>query len=340
MGEPGLSPPVLVAGAGSWGTALALVLARNGRRVYLWSHSALQVADLQKARCNRRYLPAHPFPAHLLPVADLGATLAFAPDLVLAVPCQGIRPCLAIVVRSPARPQVRICWATKGIEADTGLLIHEVVAEILGECPTAVLSGPSFAGEVALGLPTAVTLASTAPAWGAALSGYFHSDTFRVYRCDDVVGVEVGGAVKNVLAIAAGLADGLGLGANSRAALITRGLAEITRLGTVMGGQLPTFMGLSGLGDLVLTCTDDQSRNRRFGKFLGQGLSLAQAREAVGQVVEGERTAFAVERLAAKLSVEIPICLQVARILRQETTPPEALHALLTRDPTVEAVLR
>jgi glycerol-3-phosphate dehydrogenase (NAD(P)+) len=327
---------VLVAGAGSWGTALALHLASAGQKVLLWGHRPEEMERLARERVNTRYLPDHPFPPSLLPIGDLHEALGHTQDLLLAVPCRGIRPLLQAARTHPAAPRLRVCWAAKGIEEGTDLLLHEVVTEVLGPCPQAALSGPSFASEVARGLPTAVTLASLDPAFTAALLRRFHHGAFRVYASDDLIGVEMGGALKNCLAIAAGVADGLHLGANCRAALITRGLVEITRLGIALGGRLPTFMGLSGLGDLVLTCTDDQSRNRRFGKLLGQGLPPAAAEAEIRQVVEGARTAHAAARLAARHGVEIPIIAQIARLLRDETTPRAALQALLARDPTVE----
>lgn len=253
--------PVLVLGAGSWGTALALVLARRGSRVQLWDCDAAHVGALLRERANNRHLPGVEFPAAIEPITELQAA-AQVRDVVLAVPCEGMRGALA-ELRSLPRLERRLCIASKGLEPGSCALNHEIVQQELGAVPVAVLSGPSFAGEVAAELPTALTLAALQAETAAHFAALFHGETFRIYTHDDIVGVQVGGAVKNVMAIAAGIADGLGFGANARAALVTRGLAEIMRLGLAMGGRRETFMGLAGVGDLVLTCTDNQSRNRR-----------------------------------------------------------------------------
>ncbi|MGH8244843.1 MAG: NAD(P)H-dependent glycerol-3-phosphate dehydrogenase, partial [Gammaproteobacteria bacterium] len=235
-------------------------------------------------------------------------------------------------LRGAALQGMRICLASKGMEPGTFALNHEVAADALGHPPLAVLSGPSFAREVAEGLPTAVTIASESVAIASVFAERFHGDTFRIYTHSDVIGVQVGGAVKNVMAIAAGISDGLGYGANARAALITRGLAEIIRLGTVMGGKRDTFMGLTGLGDLVLTCTDDQSRNRRLGLALARGSSLQVALRKIGQAVEGARTAAVVCALARRHGVDMPISVQVQRVISGETTPMDAARHLLDRE--------
>lgn len=325
-------PTLAVLGAGSWGTALAVLLARNGVATLLWGHEAGHVARLSRERCNREFLPGIEFPSLLEPVAELPAAVAAAGDLLVAVPSHAFGEVLQRLAPE-LRPGQRIAWATKGLETATGRLLHQVAEGAVGrEHPLAVISGPTFAGEVARGLPTAVTVASRDPAFAADLAGLLGSDTFRAYTSDDVVGVEIGGAVKNVLAIAAGISDGLGFGANARAALITRGLAEIFRLGLKLGGQQETFMGLAGLGDLVLTCTDDQSRNRRFGLALARGADAEAAKAAIGQVVEGAQTARVIMKLAAAQGVDMPITEQVCRILYQGCSPRDAVHALFARE--------
>lgn len=324
--------PVLVAGAGSWGTALAVLLARNGHSTCLWGHQPAHIERLAREHRNERYLPGIEFPPALTLDDDLEAATAQARDVIVAVPCSGLRQVLEQIAVF-ARPHLRLSWACKGIETGTRLLPHQIVAEYFGDaCPTAVISGPTFAGEVAAGIPSAVVVASGDARFALALAERLHGGAFRAYLGGDVVGVEVGGAVKNVLAIAAGISDGLGFGANSRAALITRGLSEIMRLGVMMGGRRETFMGLTGLGDLVLTCTQDQSRNRRLGLGIAAGQTLAGAIAAIGQAVEGVRTAAAVEDLARLHGIDMPISTQVARLLRDECTPHEAVEALLARD--------
>jgi glycerol-3-phosphate dehydrogenase (NAD(P)+) len=255
--------------------------------------------------------------------------------VLFAVPLKALRGVVGGLAQHAAG--LRVAWASKGVEAGTHKLIHQVLDEILGErCPKAVISGPSFATEVAAGLPTAVTVASSCPELAQAWVARLHGHAFRAYMSDDVVGVEVGGAVKNVLALAAGVADGLRFGANARAALITRGLSEMMRLGTAMGGRRDTFMGLAGLGDLVLTCTDDQSRNRRVGLALGRGMNLAEAIAAVGQVAEGVGTAHEIHFLAKQHGVEMPITEQVVRLITGESRPLDAVQALLAREPKQE----
>ena len=267
---------------------------------------------------------------------ELEEALAQARDVVVAVPVAGLRAVLEqIAVHAPV--DVRISWACKGFERDTLCLPHQIVEQVFSrDCPQAVISGPSFAREVAADVPTAIVVGSHDQNFARDLVTRLHGGRFRAYRSEDVTGIEIGGAVKNVLAIAVGLSDGLGFGANSRAALITRGLAEMMRLGETMGAHRETFMGLAGLGDLVLTCTQDQSRNRRLGLALAAGKDLSAALKEIGQTVEGVHTADAVEQLAKKHGVEMPISTQVARILRGEITPQAAVQALLARGPTSE----
>jgi len=293
--------PVFVAGAGSWGTALALVLARNRHTVCLWDNNPAHIKKLQNDRRNDLHIPGTSFPDEIRPVIKMEECRSEVRDIIMAVPCSGLREVLAQLAAWQGR-NFNICIACKGFAAgDNKVLNHEVVNDVMqGQAHIAVLSGPSFAGEVARGLPTAVTIASTDKETAEHFAACFHNDLFRIYTHDDIIGVEIGGAVKNVMAIAAGIADGLGFGANARAALITRGLAEITRFGVAFGGRQETFMGLAGLGDLVLTCTDDQSRNRRLGLALAQGVKLEVAVNRIGQAIEGIHTAAKVARIAIK----------------------------------------
>lgn len=324
--------PILVVGAGSWGTALAMVLAENGNTVYLWGRNSSHIAELKAQGCNQRYLPGANFSEGLLPVDNLESCLSECKDIVLAVPCTGLRSVLELIDKH-GDDNLKLCLTSKGLEPTTQYLNHKVVDECLGEkASTVVLSGPSFAKEVAEGLPTAVTIAGNDLETAAWFADKFHNEVFRTYTHDDIIGVEVGGAVKNVMAIAAGIADGLGFGSNTRAALITRGLAEIIRLGVVMGGRQDTFMGLTGLGDLVLTCTDDQSRNRRFGLELAKGSSVSEACENIGQAIEGMKTSQEVYQLALKNNIEMPITQQVCKVLNGEILPGDAVKALLLRE--------
>jgi len=329
--------PIAVLGAGSWGTALAILLSRQGRPVRLWGHEPEHVAALAAARENHQFLPGASLPPSLALEADLDRLLEGVRDLLVVVPSHAFRGLVA-TLRPKLAPEQRLAWACKGLEHGSAKLLHEVCGEELGDrWPLAVVSGPTFAGELARGLPTAVTVAATDPDFAADLADRLHDDRFRAYTSGDLIGVELGGAVKNVLAIAAGIADGLGFGANTRAALITRGLAELMRLGVALGGQPETFMGLAGLGDLVLTCTDDQSRNRRFGLALGRGLDPEAARASIDQVVEGMGTAAEVRRRAEAAGVEMPICDQVYRVIHEGLDPKAAVHNLLTREQKAES---
>ncbi len=325
------TPSIAVIGAGSWGTALAILLSRNGQAPTLWGRDPAHLAQLDAERCNHRYLPGYSFPPQLRVCRDFAEAIGAARDILIVVPSRGFHDVLRALAGS-AMTGKRVAWATKGFEPESGQLLHEVLAEVLGpNTPCAVLSGPTFAAEVARGLPAAVTVASQRLDLARDLSVRFHNPRFRVYTSDDIIGVEVGGAVKNALALAAGIADGLGFGANTRAALITRGMAELMRLGVALGGRRETFMGLTGLGDLVLTCTDDQSRNRRAGLVLGRGGSLADAQASVGEVIEGVWAAREIARIARRLGVEMPITEQVNEILYQGRDPRDAVRALLAR---------
>jgi glycerol-3-phosphate dehydrogenase (NAD(P)+) len=328
---------IAVLGAGSYGTALAIQLARLGNDTRLWGRDAAQMQRLEAERVNAEYLPGCKLPPALKPTSDLRAAVADAEDLLLAVPSHALHAVLRVVAPL-LRPEQGIACAVKGIEPDTGKLMHEVIGDIVGtQRKFAMISGPTFAKEVGRGMPTAVTVASTDPEYAEKIVHALHGQGFRAYTSDDVIGVEVGGSVKNVLAIAVGIADGLGLGANTRAGVITRGLAEIMRLGEAMGGRRETFMGLAGLGDLVLTCTDDQSRNRRMGLALARGKSVQEALAEIKQVVEGVRVAPEVLRLARKHHVEMPISEQVAGVLAGKITAIDAVRSLATRPPRAEA---
>jgi glycerol-3-phosphate dehydrogenase (NAD(P)+) len=330
------SSRIAVLGAGSWGTALAMQLARNGVETRLWGRDAAHLLAMADERCNTRYLPGVPFPDRLIPSAELSGSLADSDHILLAVPSHAFRSTLKQIAPS-LKAGTRLAWATKGLEPGSRRLLHQIIAEELGEGQAcAVISGPTFAKEVAKGLPTAVTVASNDETVAAFFASCLHGGAFRAYTASDVTGVELGGACKNVLAIAAGIADGLGFGANTRAALITRGLAEMMRLGVQLGGHPETFMGLAGLGDLVLTCTDDQSRNRRVGLALGRGKSLEAAIESIGQAVEGVKSAPEVYRLAQEHGVEMPITEQVYRVLYEGEAARDAVAALLQREQKAE----
>ncbi|MCD6039045.1 MAG: hypothetical protein K0S27_445 [Gammaproteobacteria bacterium] len=327
----GTHQPIAILGAGSWGTALALHLSRLGQIVRLWTFDEKHGADLQATHRNKRYLPDYLFPSTLYPTAQLIEAIQDVHDILIAVPSVGFRATV-LQLKPLLKPGMRIAWATKGLDENTGQLLHEVIAEILGpHYSSAILAGPSFASEVALQQPTAVVISSQDLLFAQDLLARFSTPFFRIYLSTDIIGVEVGGAVKNVLAIATGISDGMGFGANARCALITRGLAEIMRLGESLGGHVDTFIGLAGLGDLILTCTDDQSRNRRFGLALGQGKNAMQAEKEIGQVVEGKRNAELVMQLAHKNKVEMPIVEAVWKILQEKSTPKQAMQDLLAR---------
>jgi len=323
---------ITVLGAGSWGTALAIRLAVNHNDTLLWGHEPDFMARLEAERQNTEFLPGVHFPETLLIEPDIDKAVRHSRDILLVVPSQAFREVLTKIAPL-LKADSRIAWATKGLEHGSGKFMSEVQQEVLGpDIPAAVLSGPTFAREVAANLPTALTVASSDPEFAACMARRLHGDVMRVYTCNDVLGVQLGGTVKNVLAIAAGITDGLRLGANSRAALITRGLAEIIRLGDAMGARRETLMGLAGVGDLILTCTDDQSRNRRLGLALGRGTGLKTAVAEIGQVVEGFNTAREVMQLALTYQVEMPISEQVHRVLHMGLSPREAVHNLLARD--------
>ncbi len=324
---------IAILGAGSWGTAVAIHLAQAGNRVLLWGHDPQHLRDLAEERCNKRYLPAAPFPPSLIPNDNLDACLTKASQVIIAVPSHAFSTLLANL----QKPAAGIAWLTKGLDPVSHKLLSQLVAEKWGESfPIAVISGPSFAREVAQFLPTALTVAGNNPHYLQTMRTILHQDNMRAYLTDDVIGVQLCGAVKNVLAIACGISDGLNYGANAKAALITRGLAEMSRLGIQLGARQETFMGLAGVGDLVLTCTDDQSRNRRFGLLLGQEVSIADAEKRIGQVVEGKYNAAQVCALAEQHQVEMPICNIVNTLLLGNVDAKLAVERLMSRPPRDE----
>lgn len=307
-------------------------LARCGADVRLGGILELDLLEAMAADSeNARYLPGIKFPPNLAAYPDLGECLDGANDVLVVVPSHGLRDTLT-KIRPMLGPDARVCWATKGFELHSGKLPHQVASDVLGsDRPMAVLSGPTFAKEVSEGLPTAMTIAANDSDFADAMARALSSGNFRAYTSDDIIGVEVGGAVKNVLAIAAGMSDGLGFGANTRIALITRGLMELKRLGVALGAKRETFMGLACMGDLVLTCTDNLSRNRRMGLALASGMSIDEAKAEIQQVVEGVMAAEAVKEVADELGIEMPICNEVYRILYEGKPPREAVADLMSR---------
>ena len=322
---------VAVLGAGSWGTALAALLGSGGVATRLWGRDAEALARIAASRRNVRYLPDLELPAGLACAPDLAEALRGIDLALVAVPSHAFRQVLDEA--APLLPAAAgYAWATKGFEPGTGRFLHELVAERLPGTPAAVVTGPSFAREVAAGLPTAVTVHSGDDAFAHRVAELLHTHTFRTYTGNDMLGAELGGAMKNVLAVATGVSDGMQLGLNARAGLITRGMNEMLRLGAALGAQAQTLMGLAGLGDLVLTCTGELSRNHRFGFALGRGVPLRQALADIGQVVEGAITADEVMRLADRHGLDLPISRHVQAVLRGEMTPTDALHSLLARE--------
>jgi len=325
---------ITVLGAGAWGTALAISLAQR-HHVTLWARNEQQVEEMRASRKNQRYLPDIPLPDELELEHDFDAALTAAQMIVLAVPISALRDTLGKIASLPA--PVQVIWLCKGFEAETALMAHQVVAEILPPAfPRGVLSGPSFAQEVAHGLPTALVLASADKEFARQAAQQLNNARLRIYTSNDVVGVEVGGAVKNVLAIAAGISDGMGFGYNTRAALLTRGLSEMTRLGIKLGGRAETLGGLSGVGDLILTCTGDLSRNRKVGLLLAQQHALPFILRELGHVAEGVYSVRAVHQLVHQLGVDMPICEAVYRILYEGVEAASAVEDLLNRVPDTE----
>lgn len=326
-----------VIGAGSYGTSLAIALARNGSKVILWGHEPTHMAALEQDRSNEEFLPGIDFPESLIIESDLSKAVAASRDLLVVVPSH-VFGIVLNNLKPHLRSDTRICWATKGLEPETGRLLKDVAQDVLGDDMSfAVLSGPTFAKELAAGMPTAIAVASPDEAFVKDLQNTIHcSKTLRVYANSDFTGMQLGGAVKNVIAIGAGMSDGIGFGANARTALITRGLAEMCRLGAALGAQPETFMGMAGLGDLVLTCTDNQSRNRRFGLALGKGKDVDTAQLEIGQVVEGYRNTKEVWLLANRMGVEMPIVEQIYQVLYQGKDARVAAQDLLARQKKAE----
>ena len=335
--------PIAVLGAGSWGTALAILLAHAGRPVTLWARNAAQLSDMAVAHSNPAFLPDIPFPPSLIPAQsnDLRGLANFEHYLVV-VPSHAFRETLNKLAQARREEgvdsaPVSLIWGSKGFDPDSGKLLSEVAQEIFDDHSTlGLITGPSFARETAIGLPTALVLACEQQGSAASLAHWFRSPSTRVYPNTDLKGAQVGGAVKNVMAVAAGISDGLGFGANARAALITRGLAELSRLGLQLGGELETFMGLAGMGDLILTCTDDQSRNRRLGLGIGRGEAIDDVIKAIGQEVEGYHTTRELYHRAQSMGINMPITEQVYAVLHEGRDPKQAVKQLLERQPTAE----
>ncbi|TAL88866.1 MAG: NAD(P)-dependent glycerol-3-phosphate dehydrogenase [Rhodanobacter sp.] len=324
-------PKLTILGAGSWGTALAALTARNGVSTRLWGRDADALAVVAARRSNERYLPGIRLPETLRYEADLGVAVRGADIVLIVVPSHAFAAMLDTL--APVLDAgTSIAWATKGFEPGTGRFLHELVAEKLPGRPAAVVTGPSFAREVATGLPSAVTVHSDDDAFAQQLASLLHAPNLRAYSGGDMLGAELGGAMKNVLAVATGIGDGMQLGLNARAGLITRGMNEMLRLGVALGARPETLIGLSGLGDLVLTCTGDLSRNRRLGLALGQGVAIDEAVRRIGQVVESILSADEVARLAAKHGLDLPISASVRAVLHGEVTPVDALKALMARE--------
>lgn len=329
---------IAVLGAGSWGTALAIQLARSGQNSLLWGRNAADIALMQEQSSNSRFLPGISFPAGLQVTGDLHAAVQQADEVLLAVPSHAFAELLE-QIRPDLGARQGIAWACKGLQPGTGRLLHQAARDIIGTGrPLAVVTGPSFAIEVARGLPTAVTVAGTEQSYCQNIAQALHGGSFRAYTSDDIVGAELGGAVKNVLAVATGISDGMGLGNNARAALVTRGMAEMMRLGRALEANQQTLTGLAGLGDLVLTCTGDLSRNRRLGLDLGVGKSLTESVQRIGQVVEGISTSEEIWRMATRLGVDMPISEQVYGIIHKEWSPEKCLSDLLAREQKPENI--
>ena len=325
-----MTESVAVLGAGSWGTALAIQLARNDLQVNLWGHLPEHIERLIEQRENSEYLPGFALASNIQPQVSLQTAITGCKFLLIAIPSKGFRSLLQ-TLKPMLADDTALFWASKGFEIETGMLLHEVVDQELPSHRYGIVSGPTFASEVARGLPAAIACAGNHQATTAAFAERLRGHHFRAYTSTDIIGVELGGALKNVLAIAVGIADGLGFGANTRAALMTRGLSEIMRLGTRLGAEPETMMGLAGLGDIILTCTDNQSRNRRFGIAIGQGMSVAQAEIEVEQTVEGLRAAKAIHNKALQLELDLPIIREVYRVLYDNKNPQDAVADLEKR---------
>jgi glycerol-3-phosphate dehydrogenase (NAD(P)+) len=319
---------VAMLGAGSWGTAVAIHLAKIGHKVLLWGHNPQHVALMAEQHANMRHLPDITFPETLIPTADLNQCIRKAEYVIIAVPSHAFAELLSKIEHPPKG----LAWLTKGVDPLSHNLLSELISERFGtNFPVAVISGPSFAKEVAHFLPTALTLAGNNSAYQKSIHQLLHHNNIRVYLSEDVIGIQLCGAVKNILAIACGISDGLGYGSNAKAALITRGLAEMSRLGLSLGARQETFIGLAGVGDLVLTCTDDQSRNRRFGLLLGHNIPIDEAEKQIGQVVEGKHNAAQICAIASQNKIEMPICEQINALLENKISAKEVVSNLMSR---------
>lgn len=326
-----MNTTVSVFGAGSWGTAVAVQIAGNGYQTLLWGRNPAHMLCLSKDRENKHYLSGLQFPHCLKVTSNLKEAVNFSDIVIICVPSRAFKTML-FKLKPLVGTKIQMAWTTKGFNPDDGLLLHQIVQQLFPDINAAVLSGPTFAQEVAVGLPSAITVASHSKTFASQLVNILHNPCFRVYTSEDIIGVQVGGAVKNVLAIAAGIADGLGFGANTRAVLITRGLQEIIHLGVKLGGQPKTFMGLAGLGDLLLTCTNKQSRNYRFGLALGQGKNKQEAIQQIAQETEGVCATRETYLLGVKHRIEMPIVEQTYRVLYKNLPPLTAVQNLLKRD--------
>ena len=325
---------IAIIGAGSWGTAIAIALAQQGHDILLWTNEAGSAQTMQAKRCNERYLPNILFPAAITCTPSLQDCVAQAELVMIAVPSHAFAELLSIL----PQPKLGLAWLTKGVDPNSCQLLSDLVAQRWGSTyPTAVISGPSFAREVALGMPTALLVASQHPDYQQQIRDVLISPSLRVYVADDIIGVQLCGTVKNILAIACGISDGIGYGANAKAALIARGLAEMRQLLQAYHARPETCLSLAGVGDLVLTCTDNQSRNRRFGLLLGQGIDLKTAEQEIGQVVEGKHNTNQIHALATKHQIDMPICTEVHAVLSQQRSPHEAAMRLMNRPVNKEA---
>lgn len=332
MDEQTQHSPIAMIGAGSWGTALALVLARNGQTVFLWGHDAQEMEHIAQTKCNQKYLPDFPLPENIQVVTELQTALSQVRDIFVVVPSHAFRTVLT-QLQPFLHANARVAWGTKGLDSETGFCLDQVAKEVLGDTvPLAVLSGPSFASLVAKGLPAAVTVASENEQFADDLICRFQNKTFRLYKSKDILGVELCGAYKNVLAVATGISDGLQFGANARSALITRGVAELSRLITCCGGSKETLLGLAGIGDILLTCTTDASRNHQLGFLIGQGENVTTALHKIGQVAEGYFSTKQLQGLMQQHAVDMPIAEQVYHVLYENLSPVQAAQELLIRD--------
>jgi glycerol-3-phosphate dehydrogenase (NAD(P)+) len=330
------SPKIAVLGAGSWGTALALQLDRSGSHSFLWDRDTENLEQIRATRFNHRYLPGIDIPESIVVESDILAAVKASDHVLVVTPSHAFASIIK-TIREVLVPGQGVAWACKGFEPGSGRLLHQVAMELLpASTPLAIVTGPSFAKEVAMNLPTALTVAGPDSGFTKEMAGALHGERFRAYTSDDMIGAELGGAVKNVMAVATGICDGMQLGDNARAALITRGLAEMMRLGAALNARPETLMGLAGAGDLILTCTGDLSRNRRLGLKLGKGKTLEQALEEIGQVVEGVNSAAEVQRLAIQHKINMPITEQVNGIIHQGWDPVEGVARLMGREQKAE----